>query len=124
MYKRTVILLAVLSSLLGGQQVTAIRAARMLDVKTGNVISNATIVVTGTRITAAGANVTVPAGAKIIDLGDRLLMPGLIDAHTHLLQNCEGRLGGDDPNMLLTVAAMGTVRRALLGAQMGREDLE
>jgi imidazolonepropionase-like amidohydrolase len=106
------------------QTVTAIRAARMLDVKSGNVIANATIVVTGTRITAAGANVAVPAGAKIIDLGDRLLMPGMIDAHTHLLQNYEGRLGGDDPNMLLTVAAMGTVRRALLGAQMGRQDLE
>jgi imidazolonepropionase-like amidohydrolase len=51
-------------------------------------------------------------------------MPGLIDAHTHLLQNYSGYLEGDDPNMVLTVAVMGTVRRALLGAKMGREDLE
>ena len=106
------------------QSVTAIRAARMLDVTTGNVINDATIVVTGARITAAGANVAVPAGAKVIDLGDRMLLPGLIDAHTHLLQNYDGRVGNDDPNMLITVAAMGTVRRALLGAHMGRQDLE
>jgi imidazolonepropionase-like amidohydrolase len=117
------VLLAVASAV-RAQQVTAIRAARMLDVKTGTVVNNATIVVTGARITSAGANVTVPPGAKIIDLGDRMLMPGLIDAHTHLLQNYDGRLGNDDPNMVLTVAAMGTVRRALLGAQMGRQDLE
>ena len=55
------------------------RAARMLDVRSGNVIANATIVVTGTRITAAGANVAVPAGAEGLDLGDPLLVPGLID---------------------------------------------
>jgi imidazolonepropionase-like amidohydrolase len=48
----------------------------------------------------------------------------LIDSHTHLLQNYSGRLGGDDPNMVLTVAALGTTRRALLGAAMGRQDLE
>ena len=122
-YRIGLVLLAVASAV-NAQQVTAIRAARMLDVKTGNVVNNATIVVTGARITAAGANVAVPAGAKVIDLGDRMLMPGLIDAHTHLLQNYDGKLGNDDPNMLFTVAAMGTVRRALLGAQMGRQDLE
>src|SRR5438105_2201799 len=80
-------------------RVTVLRAARMLDVKTGTVVQNATVVVTGTRITAAGADVAVPAGARIIDLGDVTLLPGLIDAHTHLLQNYEGRFGGDDPNM-------------------------
>jgi imidazolonepropionase-like amidohydrolase len=103
---------------------TVVRAARMLDVRTGTVVANASIVVTGARITAAGANVATPAGAAVIDLGDVLLMPGLIDAHTHLLQNYEGRVGSDDPNMVLTVAAMGTTRRALLGVAMGRQDLE
>jgi len=122
--KQGIVLALLAAGAANAQSVTAIRAARMLDVKTGTVINNATIVVTGARITAAGANVTVPAGAKVIDLGDRLLMPGLIDAHTHLLQNYDGKLGNDDPNMLLTVAAMGTVRRALLGAHMGRQDLE
>jgi len=53
-----------------------------------------------------------------------VLLPGLIDSHTHLLQNYDGRFGSDDPNMLLTVATMSAARRALLGAAMGREDLE
>jgi len=103
---------------------TVLRAARMLDVKTGTVIANATVVVKGSRIVAAGANVATPADATVIDLGDVTLLPGLIDSHTHLLQNYQGRFGNDDPNMLLTVAAMGTVRRALLGVAMGRQDLD
>ena len=105
-------------------QTTVVRAARMLDVKTGTVIANASVVVTGTRIVAAGANVATPAGATVVDLGDAMLLPGLIDAHTHLLQNYQGRVGSDDPNMVLTVAALGTTRRALLGVSMGRQDLE
>ena len=75
--KQGIVLALLAAGAANAQSVTAIRAARMLDVKTGTVINNATIVVTGARITAAGANVTVPAGAKVIDLGDRLLMPGL-----------------------------------------------
>lgn len=103
---------------------TVVRASRMLDVKTGTVVTNASVVVTGARIVAAGANVATPPGATVVDLGDVMLMPGLIDSHTHLLQNYNGRLGNDDPNMLLTVAALGTTRRALLGVAMGRQDLE
>src|SRR5215467_2473183 len=103
---------------------TVLRAARMLDVKTGAVITNASVVVTGARIVAAGPNVATPAGATVVDLGDAMLLPGLIDAHTHLLQNYQGRVGNDDPNMVLTVAELGTTRRALLGVAMGRQDLE
>jgi imidazolonepropionase-like amidohydrolase len=103
---------------------TVLKAARMLDVKTGTVVSNASVVVTGARIVAAGANVATPPGATVVDLGNAMLLPGLIDSHTHLLQNYEGRVGSDDPNMLLTVAAIGTTRRALLGVAMGRQDLD
>ena len=108
----------------GALPTTVLRAARMVDVKAGTVIANPVVVVTGGKIVAAGANVSVPAGATVIDLGNTTLVPGLIDSHTHLLQNYEGRFGSDDPNMVLTVAAMGTTRRALLGVAMGREDLE
>ena len=103
---------------------TVVRAARMIDPKSGNVMQNPVIVVRGGRIVSVGANATPPAGATVIDLGTLTLMPGLIDAHTHLLQNYRGELGGDDPNMLITVATMSTAKRALLGARLGREDLE
>lgn len=104
--------------------VIAIRCGRVIDGKGNAPISNAVILIEGERITAIGANVTVPAGAEIIDLGNATVLPGLIDSHTHLLQNYDGALGGDDTNMILTVTQMSTAMRALLGAAMGREDLE
>jgi imidazolonepropionase-like amidohydrolase len=103
---------------------TVIRAARMIDPKTGTTIQNPVVVVQRGRIVSVGANAAIPSGAKVIDLGSLTLLPGLIDAHTHLLQNYRGELGGDDPNMILTVTTMSTAKRALLGAKMGLEDLE
>lgn len=61
-----------------------LRAARLLDVATGKIVSPGQVLVEGDRIKAIGATVSHPAGAKVIDLGDRTLMPGLIDAHVHL----------------------------------------
>jgi imidazolonepropionase-like amidohydrolase len=52
------------------------------------------------------------------------LLPGFIDAHTHLLTSDDTAIGSDEPNMLLTVAQMSTAKRALLGVKNGREDLE
>lgn len=61
-----------------------LRAARMLDVKAGRILKPAEILVQGDRIVEVGLSVKHPAGAEVIDLGDRTLMPGLIDAHIHL----------------------------------------
>jgi imidazolonepropionase-like amidohydrolase len=103
---------------------SAIKCGRLLDVKSGKVITNAVVLVKGSTILKVGAGLAIPADAKVIDLGNALVLPGLIDAHTHLLQNYDPALGGDDPNMVLTVTQLGTTRRALLGAAMGRETLE
>jgi imidazolonepropionase-like amidohydrolase len=103
---------------------TVIKAARILDVKSGQIINNPVIVVEGERITQVETGLVVPKDAEVIDLGDVTVLPGLIDAHTHLLQNYDSKFGGDDPNMILTVTQLGTTRRALLGAAMGREMLE
>ncbi|MBD0373257.1 MAG: amidohydrolase family protein, partial [Pyrinomonadaceae bacterium] len=105
-------------------KVLVVRAARMIDVKSGNVINNAVIVIEAGRVKQVGGGVAVPAGAEVIDLGNMTMLPGLIDSHTHLLQNYDGAVGDDDPNMILTVTQLGTVKRALLGVKMGREDLE
>jgi imidazolonepropionase-like amidohydrolase len=75
------------------QQTTVLRAARMIDGTGAGPVTNAAIVITDDRITAVGsaASVTVPAGAKVLDLGDVTLLPGFIDAHTHII----GRTLGD-----------------------------
>ena len=67
-----------------GQTVTVLHAARLLDVQTGQMLSPGEVLVRGDRIVEAGGAVTHPAGAQTIDLGDRTLMPGLIDVHVHL----------------------------------------
>src|SRR5215469_11989565 len=63
---------------------TVLHAARLLDIESGKIISPAEILVQGERIAEVGDRVSHPAGAEIIDLGDRTLLPGLIDVHVHL----------------------------------------
>ena len=64
--------------------VTAIRAGRLLDPEGGRILTNQVILVQGPRITDVGPNVTVPAGAQVIDLSRMTVLPGLVDAHNHL----------------------------------------
>src|SRR5450631_3060641 len=61
-----------------------LHAAHMLDVTAGQIISPGEVLVDGERIVAVGQHVDRPAGAEVIDLGTRTLLPGLIDAHVHL----------------------------------------
>ncbi len=58
--------------------------ANILDVKTGKVTSNATLVLRGGKIESVAAGATAPSGITVLDLKGRYLLPGLIDAHTHL----------------------------------------
>lgn len=75
-----------LSAALVAQQPSPIvlHAARVLDVASGNLIQPGEVLVVGERIKAVGSSVEHAQGAKVIDLGDVTLMPGLIDAHVHL----------------------------------------
>ena len=61
-----------------------LHAARLLDVDSGTLLTPGEILVSGERIEKVGTKVEHPAGARVIDLGDTTLLPGLIDAHVHL----------------------------------------
>ena len=76
-----------------GKGVVVLRAARLIDGTGGPGIKNAVIVVNDNKIAVVGesGSVSIPANAKVIDLGDVTLLPGFIDAHTHLI----GRVLGD-----------------------------
>jgi imidazolonepropionase-like amidohydrolase len=65
-------------------QTVAIRAGRMFDSRTGQMLNNQVILVKGDRITDVGAGLAVPNGATIIDLSNATVMPGMIDTHVHL----------------------------------------
>ena len=63
---------------------TVLKAAHLFDGRSGNLSSPGLVVVQGTKIIAVGANAAIPADARVIDLGDATLLPGYIDAHTHI----------------------------------------
>jgi imidazolonepropionase-like amidohydrolase len=61
-----------------------VKAARLFDGKSDALVPNGMVIVEGKAIKAVGAELTVPEGSTVIDLGDATLCPGFIDAHTHL----------------------------------------
>ena len=98
------------------EPLVAIRARAMVDVERGRLIDNVTLIVQGTRITAAGrsADLKVPPNATVIQLPDTTLLPGLIDAHVHLT------LAGDPrANARATLAAGFTTVQDLGAAAYG-----
>jgi imidazolonepropionase-like amidohydrolase len=102
-----------------------IRAARVLDVRSGSYIKNAAIWIRGERIKAVGSAIDVlkeaaPASVQIVDLGDATLLPGLIDCHTHLMARLPGGADGYALNLLTKSEAY----RALEGAANARATLE
>ena len=113
--------LALLCVCIGNQtfaDTKVIRASRMIDVTTGELISPASVVVEGNRIVAVNPEV-LPAAAEIIDLGDRTILPGLFDMHSHLTLDY---FTGDN----WTTAAVRETPAdwALYGVAFGRQTLE
>jgi imidazolonepropionase-like amidohydrolase len=64
--------------------VTVIKAGRLIDPETGTAALNQVIVIEGERFKAIGANLPIPPGATLIDLSKYTVLPGLVDAHTHM----------------------------------------
>src|SRR5947209_4881195 len=61
-----------------------IKAARLFDGVSDRVVSPGVVVVLGDKIRGVGASAEIPSGAQVIDLGDATILPGFMDAHTHL----------------------------------------
>ena len=92
-----------------------LHAARLLDVRNGRLIQPGEVLVEGPRIVEVGSTVKHPAGAEVIDLGDRTLLPGLIDAHIHLFLHP----GAED----LQTVAESVPQRTIMATLAARDDL-
>ncbi|WP_164013710.1 amidohydrolase family protein [Pyxidicoccus trucidator] len=97
----------------------AVRAARMLDVKSGKYVSQPVILIEGDRIVKVGSGLPVPEGTEVVDLGTATVLPGLIDCHTHLMAR-----EAETPNAYaLTLLTKSQATRALEGAANARATL-
>src|SRR6478752_7660471 len=95
-------------------QKTYVHAGHLLDVKTGKLLDNVLVTIEGDRISSVGSG-SAPAGAKVIDLPNATLVPGLIDAHTHITY---------DPNFGYQELGVSLPKEALIGAKNARLTLE
>jgi imidazolonepropionase-like amidohydrolase len=86
-------------------QVVAIRAGHLFDSKTGTMLSKQVVLLDGERITAVGpeGQLKIPAGAQVIDLSKATVLPGLIDAHTHMFDTRKPN-GKTESAMLIAVS--------------------
>jgi imidazolonepropionase-like amidohydrolase len=92
-----------------------LHAARLLDIRNGRIVTPGEVLVEGDRIVEAGPTVKHPQGAEILDLGDRTLLPGLIDAHVHLFLHP----GAED----LQTVQESVPQRTIMATLAARDDL-
>lgn len=98
----------------------AVKAHRILDVRSGTYLTDSVVLIEGDRIEAIGPSLTLDPGTEVIDLGTATLLPGLIDVHTHLLANIEAGIDHGYAAMLLEKSQ---AYRALEGAANARRTL-
>jgi imidazolonepropionase-like amidohydrolase len=98
--------------------VHVVKASRLIDTRNGRVVDNPVVLIAGDRIQAVGRSgeVSLPSGAKVLDLGSATLLPGLIDLHTHL--NDEPEFHG------VAFHTLSAARMAIIGAKGARMTLD
>ena len=119
MKKALVVLIALVSCLLHAQSSApkrvVVRPGHVLDVRSGKMMENQAIVIEGDKIVSVGPASAAPSGATTIDLPNATVLPGLIDAHTHLTAN---------PKFGYENLGISVPREALIGAHNARTTLE
>lgn len=102
------------------KQIVLIKAGRLIDVKAGRVLTDQSILIEGDRIKEVGPSTTIaahaPSDARVIDLSNSTVLPGLIDCHTHLTF--------DPQHSGYSALGISTPREALYGAKNARVTLE
>ena len=122
-----VVLLSFLSFSGYPEQIFAIRAGHLIDGKSDTFQKDVIVIIKGNKITAVGKNIDIPEDATILDLSDKTVLPGFIDAHTHIMSD-----GGDDygddlyknSTPFRAIRAVASVRKALALGFTALRDVE
>jgi len=110
-------------------KITVIKAAHLFDGKSDQVVSPGVVVVQDGKIVAAGSKVAEPAGAEVVELGNATLLPGLMDAHTHMTSESTNDWKKDEldrfkkPIPQVAIEATAYARRTLLAGFTTVRDL-
>jgi imidazolonepropionase-like amidohydrolase len=106
------------------KELTVLIAKALVDVQNGKTIINPVIYIREGKIEKVGSGLEIPANAKRIDLSDKYILPGLIDAHTHLCHEYHGELDKvSGANTIIETVKLTEGDRALLGAKYAKEML-
>ena len=108
-------------------QTYVIKAGRLIDGQSAEIRRNVIIVVQGNKITALGEKAAIPEGVAILDLSDKTVLPGFIDAHTHLMVDGVDDYGADlykNSTPFRTIRAVASVRQALWNGFTALRDVE
>src|SRR6185295_13978246 len=99
--------------------VVAVRAGRLFDSKSGQLLTKQVVLLQGERITEVGpeASVKIPAGASVIDLSQATVLPGLIDAHTHMFNTPKAGMSREASTLIAVQNVLADLRAGFTAAR-------